>query len=302
MRADDRAERHGHNDVRALFKSPRVAWPTILLWSSLLLLWTASALAGVSGLLPFWVCTPIATLCAFASFTPMHEAAHKVVARRHIVNEIVGHSSAAILMAPFAAFRYAHLEHHKHTGDPILDPDHFSGRGKAWQLPLRWLTIDAHYYRWMNYKKGGLLFCLALWASALTLGVAGYAMAVVFCWILPARIAIALVAFSFSYLPHAPHTITSKEDRYRATRILLAPGLRFLLLNQNYHLIHHLFPAVPFYRYRPLFAAKHDELVARGAAIWRTRGGQRVSPQMVLNNNTESLAPQVTLLHHDTWR
>lgn len=60
--------------------------------------------------------------------------------------------------APFPAFRFVHLEHHKHTNDPALDPDHYrcvrvphsdqgatsvrerSGEGPKVLLPLHWLT------------------------------------------------------------------------------------------------------------------------------------------------------------------
>lgn len=254
--------------MSALLRSPPIAWPTIFLWLGLGLLWIAAAALGVLGVMPLWACSIIAMLCAFWSFTPMHEASHQAVARSPWVNQVVGHTCAAMLMAPFTAFRYAHLEHHKHTGDPLRDPDHFSGRGPLWQLPFRWLSIDVHYYRWMRVREGGLLFCFALWGTALVLAIAGFATEVIFCWLLPARLAIGLVAFSFSYIPHAPHTIRASENRYRATRIVLLPGLRFVLLNQSYHLIHHLYPAVPFYRYRRVFEAKRDELVKRGAAIW----------------------------------
>lgn len=32
-----------------------------------------------------------------------------------------------VYIAPFPAFRYVHLQHHKHTNDPELDPDMWSG-------------------------------------------------------------------------------------------------------------------------------------------------------------------------------
>jgi fatty acid desaturase len=44
---------------------------------------------------------------------------------------------------------------------------------------------------------------------------------------------------------------------------LLTPVLLF----QNYHLIHHLIPTVPFYRYGRIWRAKKDFLIANGAAV-----------------------------------
>ena len=172
-------------------------------------------------------------------------------------------------MCPFLAFRYAHLAHHRHTNDPLGDPDHYSGRGSKWLLPLRWLSIDAYYYRWMGDRKdGGSTFLFGVVLVACALSAMGAGAEVLFCWLVPARLAMGLIAFSFSYFPHAPHDVTAKEDRFRASNILLYPGLTVALLYQNYHLIHHLYPGVPFYRYARIFRSKRSELVRRGAPIF----------------------------------
>jgi len=54
---------------------------------------------------------------------------------------------------------------------------------------------------------------------------------------------------------------------HRATRIYLFPGLTTILLGQNYHLIHHLYPTIPFFRYGACFRKVRDELVTREASI-----------------------------------
>src|SRR5262249_10177857 len=44
------------------------------------------------------------------------------------------------------------------------------------------------------------------------------------------------------------HGITEASDPYLASRTMLPhPAIAFLLLNENYHLEHHLFPEVPSY-------------------------------------------------------
>ena len=135
-------------------------------------------------------------------------------------------------------------------------------------MPFRWATIDIHYYLWMKRREGGLLFLLFLVGIGAGLTWAGYGALVIFGWLLPARIAIGCIACSFSYFPHAPHEATSREDRYRASNILLFPGLTPTLLYQNFHLIHHLYPGVPFYRYARIFRWKRAELEAKGAPIY----------------------------------
>jgi fatty acid desaturase len=69
-------------------------------------------------------------------------------------------------------------------------------------------------------------------------------------WLLPTRISSALFVIMFVFLPHAPFFATAKEDEYQASNIrvgwewLLTP----LMAYQNFHLAHHLYPRVPFYR------------------------------------------------------
>ena len=70
-------------------------------------------------------------------------------------------------------------------------------------------------------------------------------------YVVPQRIGIVILAWWFDYLPHNGLEATQREDKYRATRVrvggeaLLTP----LFVYQNYHLVHHLHPSVPFYRY-----------------------------------------------------
>jgi beta-carotene hydroxylase len=76
-------------------------------------------------------------------------------------------------------------------------------------------------------------------------------------YVLPTRIASALLAYSFDYVPHRPHKVRRAEDEYRTSSridgVFGTSGLDLTipLLFQNYHIIHHLYPSVPFYRYVP---------------------------------------------------
>ena len=66
-------------------------------------------------------------------------------------------------------------------------------------------------------------------------------------WFVPAFLAQALLAFAFDWLPHHPH---ERTERYLNTRVVAIPGISAFLLSQNYHLIHHLYPNIPFYHYK----------------------------------------------------
>ncbi len=258
---------------KELITAPAVAWPTLGLLAAILSTWGATVALALAGVLPEVAALPLLVAAAFAAFTPMHDAAHRAVARARWVNEVAGRLAAPLLTAPFVAFRYVHLEHHKHTNEPGRDPDLWSGTGPRALLPLRWLTQDLHYYavvgaRWRERPRGELLelaLVLGLQAGALAAcAAAGHLREALLLWILPARVAIALLAWSFDYVPHRPHTTLAKDDRLRATHVVRGPWT-VPLLSQNFHLIHHLYPGVPFYGYGRVWRAQREELLAGGA-------------------------------------
>jgi beta-carotene hydroxylase len=238
---------------KALLTAPRIAWPTLALLAGALALWIAGIVLVATGV---WWGAVLATLAAYVAFTPVHEAAHRVIARPRWVNEITGRLAAVPLVGAFAAVRYIHLEHHKHTNDPDLDPDHWSGRGPAWTRPLRWLSQDLHYY--VVYLRASrprreLVETLATIAAFAGIAIAivalGHGQVLLFGWFLPARVAIGVLAFAFDYLPHRPHRVTAKQDRFAATSAFPGRVKYVATLGQSLHRVHHHYPGVPFYRY-----------------------------------------------------
>ncbi len=258
--------------------APRTAWPTVVLTVlAVAALATSIAMLAI-GAISTLSASALSTIAVFVAFTPMHDASHRSVSRNRKLNTVIGRLSSFALIAPFAAFRFVHLQHHRHTNDPKQDPDYYAGSGPQWLLPMCWLTQDLHYYVLIlrTWKARSRAERTEIVAHFLITGIviallvaAGHGDAVLFAWILPARIAIGALSFAFDYLPHVPHQVPASEDRYAATRVIEAPGLTPLLLYQNYHLIHHLYPGVPFYRYRKIFDERESELVSRGARITR---------------------------------
>ncbi len=249
-----------------------LARPTIALAVAALGAWIGGGALVFAG---HWLAgMALASVAAYVAFTPMHDAAHRAVGDAKWLNALIGRLMSLPLQAPFVAFRQLHLEHHKHTNDPAKDPDHYSGRGPRWQLPLRWLTQDLHYYgrylrsdrpRAEQVETWGMVAAFAVFQLGLV--VAGYWEYALFGVLLPARLALTALAFAFDYLPHRPHVITGREDRFKATSVRPTPWLTPVLLSQNFHLIHHLYPAVPFYRYPAVWRAREAELRAKGATV-----------------------------------
>ena len=88
-------------------------------------------------------------------------------------------------------------------------------------------------------------------------------------WVLPSRIGLALVGFVFVFLPHHPADISAHDNKYQASTVrqgwewILTP----LMVFQNYHLIHHLYPNVPFYNYLKIWHLRYDELTSKEPAL-----------------------------------
>lgn len=260
---------------------PKIAWLTVLLFLGCTILWLSSLLLSLYGVIPLGLGMVLSTIASFASFTPMHDGSHRSISRLRWVNETIGRIMSILLFVPFLGLRYVHMEHHQNTNDKQKDPDYWSGLGPSWKLPLRWLSQDLHYFtfylkrlaqrprfeRWESF-----LTLLLLGSAVLVLCLMGYTKPVLMLWVLPARIAIFLLAYSFDYLPHKPHTITSAEDRYKATVIRPSWVLTPILFYQNYHLIHHLYPGVPFYRYAHIWRSQKELLLSKGVITYDLLG------------------------------
>ncbi len=260
------------------------AWPTVAFAVVILAAFATVVAVALAGAIPLWLGFLLNAVVAYAAFTPGHEAAHWNIAGRHSrlrwLNEACGWISMAIMFDNFAVLRAAHMQHHAHTNDPEKDPDYFVPDSGAIRVLLRSFVLFSGYFRsyladtkrksnGRRRRLGALAFSGSLFAIAIGLSAAGYLREVLALWVLPAPAAFLILALVFDYLPHRPHR---SVDRYTNTKIILFPGLNTLLLGQNYHLIHHLYPAVPFYRMGACFREIRQGLAARGAPIIDLRG------------------------------
>lgn len=256
-----------------------VAWPSLGL-SALL----AAAHVGIwVGALRFGLPLPLASVLlvvvTYYWFTPLHEAVHGNLAgrERRLVNPLVGHLAATTFLAPYPAFQILHLQHHGSVNHHGEDPDLWVDAPTRLGVLARCLTILPYYYVFLFAslgKKSDSQRAMILQAAAILIAFggafallvwAGLGFEAVFLWLLPAWLASALLAYLFDYLPHRPH-----DDRGRWTnaRILLGSRLLTLLMaGQNYHLVHHVKPRVPFYRYAALYRELRPELERHGSAI-----------------------------------
>ncbi len=285
---------------------PVIALPTVALWAVGIGWWAFVAWlllgAGVSA----WITIPLHAVVNFTMFTVLHDATHHAVSRHTWINEVFGRLSVPFVAsyASFPLIRYIHIEHHRNTNEPMTeDPDAWTSHGPWWQLPFRWATIDVWYvlfYLPRAFHWKGILdkserpiirrprteviesvFLLAL--SAVVYGaliVSGLGWYLLVMYIIPQRIALTALAWWFDWLPHHGLEATHKQDRYRATRVRV--GMEWLLtptlLYQNYHLVHHLHPAIPFYRYITAWKRNEDGYLDANVAI-TSAWGKELTPE-----------------------
>ena len=253
---------------KALMQRPYVAWPTLALFILAFGLYLASIWLGLNGVWANATVVCVNTLCAYALFTVAHDASHNSLSLHPFFNDLLGRISAAVLLPfpLFRLFRYVHMQHHRFSNEQD-DPDMWVGRASVWSLPFRCATIDIYYMYYYLPKLWSRpidqirdVFLSILGGSVVIAGLLyfGWGMQVFLYWFLPARIAIFFLVLAFDVWPHAPYKATAKENKYLATNIRVGfeRVLTPLLLSQNYHLVHHLYPLVPFYRYARVWRAR----------------------------------------------
>jgi len=257
------------------------AWanPTIGLFVAGYGLLAAGSVGYLAGALPAALVVPLDAVAIYLCFTVMHEGVHRVAHRDPRWNDALARLSALPLTFTFPMFRAVHNEHHAHTNDRARDPDFIVARSPRWAAPLWFVGVIVeyrlHFYGRRLWRSRADLYegiaMDALLVLALLVALASGTLGTLFVvWLGPALLAVLLLAFAFDFLPHYPY---DTAERWFDTRIYPGRVLNALLLGQNYHLIHHLWTTIPWYRYRRVFAQIGPELQAFGCRI-----GWRVTP------------------------
>ena len=265
---------------------PAVAWPTVGLLVLGYVLWFGSAAAYLTGTFAWWVSIPISAAASYMLFTVAHDTAHHSVSSNKALNDWLGRLSTP-LFAPHASlptWRFIHMQHHRFTNhEDGSDPDAYTMRGPSWQRPFRWITIDLYYMVFYlpklmkrpRQERIEQLITLVVFAGVIVASiVTGNFVNLLVVLILPCRLAVLYLAWAFDYLPHNGLHDKPSDNKLRTTRnrIGLERLMSPMLLYQNYHLVHHLHPLVPFYRYIAVWRRNEEKYLEGDPALSTVRG------------------------------
>jgi fatty acid desaturase len=260
--------------------TPDFATPVLVLEFGLFSVFLLASWLCVKGLIPLWAGMAINTAFIYSLYTVVHEAVHSNISsrRKHLrrVDTLAGVIACAPLWLYFHQHRRQHMAHHAHTNEDV-DPDIYArGNFLGWlflRLPKALLNYFNPVQQYRDCQRFGLtrreiwitMATFALYAGVIiTVLAAGYWRELLLLWFVPWYIGQSVMLTLFTWTPHHDHHETG---RYRNTRVSLWPGASFLLLGQNYHLIHHMIPSVPYYRYEATFAEMRPILEAKGVRM-----------------------------------
>jgi fatty acid desaturase len=265
---------------------PVLALPTLCLLCAGIALWSASSVLYLTGELAWWATVGVNAVASYLLFTVSHDAGHHSVSSVGWLNDLFGRISTPFfaMHAAFPVWRYIHMQHHRFTNhDDGDDPDHYTMQGPRWQTLLRWLTIDYAYLffylprvrrRPLREQLEAMLWLTVAVAVPIALIASGNALIWLVLLFLPSRLTILFLAWAFDYLPHHGLRDRPSEDRLKTTRNRIGREriLSPILLFQNYHLVHHLHPVVPFYRYIAVWRRNEDKYLAGSPSLSTVRG------------------------------
>jgi fatty acid desaturase len=293
----DDAQRQQIQRLRASWRN-RSEWPTWLLIATIYSAWFGTALNARSIGLPLASVLLAVLSCWYLSL--QHELLHGHPTRFPLINALLGFAPLAFWF-PYSVYRDSHLRHHDNENltDPELDPESYFVSPRRWNdagTGLRTVyalrnTLTGRMVVGPAFSIfGSLRFAVVQIACgnrrgqvAATWAAHVLALAVLAAW-LDHRCGIppGVFAFGIGYPALSLGAIRSFYE-HRAAREVgertvineAAWPWRLLFLNNNYHLVHHDLPHVPWYALREVYEPSRQRYIERsggflveGYSVW----------------------------------
>ncbi len=267
--------------------APRATeWPTVFVFVVTYVLWAL----GTTLLWP--VSATLAILVTGIAIAQLSSLAHEVLHGHPFRSQVLSEAlvfPATGLFIPYLRFKDTHLQHHHEPAltDPYDDPESNFCDPAVWarlpriaKLILRvnntlagrvligplvgtatFLAMDLHLalrgdrrvmLAWALHVPGLVLVFAWLWlAGAMPL----------WAYLVAAYLGMALLKIR-TYLEHRAH----EAARARTVIIESRGPLSLLFLNNNFHVVHHMHPAVAWYKLPAMYAARKDHYQRRNEA------------------------------------
>lgn len=243
------------------------------------------ALMGVFGWLAVEYCGSFAgfiylfiygVLYGSASSAREHETGHGTAFKSKALNRIFHEITSFCILRETFLRNHGHDLHHRHTIITDVDPEIVTpAPPKLFQMAVNLLQIEksirgfpsliAHsfgYLRATEIAAGLKLKRQTIWLARLWLAILGSTVATALYLesLLPILLIGPLPAMYggtlrhlFALSQHVGLAVNVNDHRLNTRTIILGPLLSYLYLNMNYHLEHHLYPAVPYYHLPRLY-------------------------------------------------
>ncbi|MBD2510739.1 fatty acid desaturase family protein [Nostoc muscorum FACHB-395] len=224
-----------------------------------------------------WFFYPIALLVIGsrqrALTTILHDSAHGVLAKNKLLNLVLGtFCSGYLIFQQMIPYKKSHCsEHHSHLGNPELDPDFkfYLEEGlycvqsskdflvKHIIKPLLLFKVPQYIFYLVKYRlfgKGCNLYeTIIMLAYLLTIVSAsvwlGFWDELILFWLVPYITVFQVLGYFIEVSEHYPLVGKNTVDLYM-TRNRFSPWYEAFFTsmhNENFHLIHHLMPCIPFW-------------------------------------------------------
>lgn len=263
--------------------SALVEWPTFLLILACYGLWAMATTWLAALWMPFAVAASVVAITLHSSL--QHEVLHGHPFRsRHLSEALV--FPALGLFIPYGRFRDLHLEHHRDSilTDPYDDPESNYLDPGVWEALPWWKQSLLRFNNTLLGRLivgplvGQVMFMkadaarirrgdrAALWGWLLHIP----GVALVVTWLLmvgqmPLWLYLAAAYLGLSILKIRTFLEHQAHEKARGRTVIVEDRgpLAFLFLNNNLHVVHHMHPAVPWYRLWALYLQNRDRYLAR---------------------------------------
>jgi len=263
--------------------SDRVEWKTLGLIILTYVVWVFATIWLAAWWLPLAVVVTALSLALHSSLS--HEALHGHPFRSRLLNEALVFPAIGLFI-PYIRFRDTHLDHHRDEKltDPYDDPESNYLDPKVWHglsAPMRAILrlnntllgrlvigpivaqVNFTGADWRLVRAGDRGVAMAwIWHFVGVVPVALWLVYIgqmpLWAYVLAAYIGISIIKIR-TFLEHRAHVQTNGRTVVIEDRGWLA----FMFLNNNFHLVHHLHPKVPWYELPKMYFDNSDSYISQ---------------------------------------